>query len=241
VESACVAASLQALTKLTSLTRLRVHGYGLPEGCCISPTVVNAWSHWTSLRDLDLAFNNRKLEDVLVLTQLRSLRALSIDGGLCCQHDRLEVQVGRAFAKHCSMHGCVAFLPTASRLITQLRVTVVHASAGAEAIAGTRNMLMCLQRRFKLCNQVRKQASQLTCCCSNNTSTMGPLYSNTRQGWFQRMPICVMVSVCCRRKPAGPLMCGVSCLLPCGVRPSSKGRHKCNSGYRSNVVKNRKL
>jgi len=96
VESACIVASLQALTNFTNLTRLHLEGRDLPEGSCISPAVIDAWSQWTSLQQLDLYLSYKKLEDVLVLTQLRSLRTLSISGNAGCQYDYLEILVGKA-------------------------------------------------------------------------------------------------------------------------------------------------
>jgi len=109
VESACVAASLQALTNLTSLTSLHVQGRALPEGTCISTAVVNAWSQWTSLQQLDLCLQYSKLEDVLVLTQLRSLRTLNIHGNAGCQYDSLEIKVSRP-CKVGNASLCVEFL-----------------------------------------------------------------------------------------------------------------------------------
>jgi len=103
LESANVAASLQALTNLTSLTHLRVDAYDLPEGSCISPAVVKAWSHWTNLQQLELEFRCRKLEDVLVLTQLRSLHNLDISGYNGGECDRLKLMVGH------TLHVCAPF------------------------------------------------------------------------------------------------------------------------------------
>jgi len=102
LESANVVASLHALANLTSLTGLRVEGRDLPKGSCISPTVIAAWSRWTSLQQLELYhLEYRKLVDVLVLTQLRSLRTLSITGLNGGQCDTLCLKVGVAFASDC--------------------------------------------------------------------------------------------------------------------------------------------
>jgi len=94
LDSAIVAASLQALTNLTSLACLRVEGYLQLNGACISPAVIDAWSHWTSLQELELFLMYSELEDLLVLTQLRSLRLLNIDASDGCQTDKLTIQVG---------------------------------------------------------------------------------------------------------------------------------------------------
>jgi len=97
LESACVAASLQALTNLTSLTRLRVKDRALPEGSCISPAVIDAWSQWSSLQRLELTIQCNQVEDLLVLSQLRSLHKLLVtihDGGLRCARELLNIQVG---------------------------------------------------------------------------------------------------------------------------------------------------
>lgn len=95
VVPARVAASLRALTNLTALTCLCVQGHDLPEGSCISPAVIRAWSHWTNLQELQLGLRYQKLEDLLMLSQLRSLRVLSIDGSDDGRNDSLEIQVGR--------------------------------------------------------------------------------------------------------------------------------------------------
>jgi len=98
LESAqCVAASLQVLTGLTDLTRVRVGGRDLPEGSCISPAVIDAWSQWSNLQQLELDLKYNKLVDVLQLSQLRSLRTLSINpptqGSSEDLSERLNIQV----------------------------------------------------------------------------------------------------------------------------------------------------
>jgi len=80
LESACVAASLQALTNFTALTRLHVDGGELPVGACIYQAVIGSWRQWTHLQELEMQVTYRSLEDVLVLTQLRSLRGLLLSG-----------------------------------------------------------------------------------------------------------------------------------------------------------------
>jgi len=95
MESACVAASLQALTDLTGLTLLLMECRGLPQGVTIRSDVVNAWSQWTSLQTLYLEeLDYRQVEDVLCLSQLRSLRKLEIRGSDECPLT-LNLQVGR--------------------------------------------------------------------------------------------------------------------------------------------------
>jgi len=109
LESSNVLASLQALTNLTSLTRFCVDGYDLPEGACFNSSVVNAWSHWTNLQQLELECSCKKLEDVLVLTQLRSLRKLGISRRIGGQCDTLCLKVGLAFASDCMyMHQSIS-------------------------------------------------------------------------------------------------------------------------------------
>jgi len=97
LESASVLPSLQALSGLTGLTWLSVKGYALPQGGIINPAVVDAWSHWSSLQELELTFRRNQPEDLLVLSQLRSLHKLSIyvdDDELGFALDLLSTQVG---------------------------------------------------------------------------------------------------------------------------------------------------
>jgi len=106
-ESTCVAASLQALTNLTALTRMCVDGRQLPDGVCISPAVISAWSQMTSLQRLELQFQAEwwpsHMQAMLRLTQLRSLRELYLE-----DHTEdndvatlLGVKVGHVSAEDC--------------------------------------------------------------------------------------------------------------------------------------------
>jgi len=114
LESTCVAASLQALTNFTALTCLRVDGAQLPVGVCISPAVISAWSQMTSLQQLELQFQAEwwpsHMQDVLRLTQLRSLRVLYLED---YTEDKdvatlLGVKVGYVFAEDCiSSRACI--------------------------------------------------------------------------------------------------------------------------------------
>jgi len=100
-DTACVAASLQALTGLTALTCLCVDGAQLPVGVCFSAGVVAAWSQLTSLQQLELQVQAEwwpgHMRDVLCLTQLRSLRELELeecDEGAFFGDTLLAVKVG---------------------------------------------------------------------------------------------------------------------------------------------------